>query len=91
MRTPPQLQKAAPALYNGIYGMNTGGIGAPINPNRSMKENIAAQVLNLELLSEGMAGMVHAKEFAAGLRQHPDPAEGCPRQRVRFHAPFARK
>ncbi|GAC1407445.1 MAG: aromatic ring-hydroxylating dioxygenase subunit alpha [Novosphingobium sp.] len=64
MRTHPQLQKAAPALYNGMYGMDTGGIGAAINPNWSMKENIASQVLTLELLSEGMAGMVHAKEVA---------------------------
>jgi nitrite reductase/ring-hydroxylating ferredoxin subunit len=62
MRTHPQLQRAVPALYNGMYGMDTGGIGEPINPNLSVRENVQAQLLNLELLSEGMAGMVHAKE-----------------------------
>jgi len=27
MRTHPQLQKASPALYNMMYGQDTGGIG----------------------------------------------------------------
>ncbi len=64
MRTHPQLQKAAPMLYNSMYGMDTGGIGVPINPNLDVKGNIAAQIKHLGLLSEGMAGMVHAKEVA---------------------------
>ena len=62
MRTHPQLQQAAPMLYNSMYGMDTGGIGVPINPNLDVKGNIAAQIKHLGLLSEGMAGMVHAKE-----------------------------
>jgi carnitine monooxygenase subunit len=62
MRTHPQLQQAAPMLYNSMYGMDTGGIGVPINPNLDIKGNIAAQITHLGLLSEGMAGMVHAKE-----------------------------
>ena len=32
------------------------------NPKWSVRKNLEAQVTNLELLSEGMAGMVHAKE-----------------------------
>ena len=64
MRTHPQLQQAAPMLYNSMYGMDTGGIGVPINPNLDVKGNIAAQIKHLGLLSEGMAGMVHAKEVA---------------------------
>ncbi|UVO54265.1 aromatic ring-hydroxylating dioxygenase subunit alpha [Sphingomonas sp. SUN039] len=64
MRTHPQLQQAAPMLYNSMYGMDTGGIGVPINPNLDIKGNIAAQIKHLGLLSEGMAGMVHAKEVA---------------------------
>jgi carnitine monooxygenase subunit len=64
MRTHPQLQQAAPMLYNSMYGMDTGGIGVPINPNLDVKGNIAAQIAHLGLLSEGMAGMVHAKEVA---------------------------
>lgn len=64
MKTHPQLQRAVPQLYNTMYGMDTGGIGLPINPNLTVKENIAAQFKHMKLLSEGMAGMVHAKEVA---------------------------
>jgi nitrite reductase/ring-hydroxylating ferredoxin subunit len=62
MRTHPQLQKACPPLYNQMYGQDTGGIGQPVDPNASVRENIRQQFAQLELLSEGMAGMVHAKE-----------------------------
>ena len=62
MKTHPQLQQAAPMLYNSMYGLDTGGIGTPINPNLDLAGNIKAQVTHFELLSEGMAGMVHAKE-----------------------------
>ncbi|MET0364599.1 MAG: aromatic ring-hydroxylating dioxygenase subunit alpha, partial [Sphingobium sp.] len=64
MRTHPQLQKAVPILYNSMYGMDTGGIGLPINPNLSVRDNIAAQVEHMKLLSSGMAGMCHAKDVA---------------------------
>jgi nitrite reductase/ring-hydroxylating ferredoxin subunit len=63
MRTHPQLQQAAPMLYNSMYGMDTGGIGVPINPNLDIPGNIKAQIKHLGLLSEGMSGMVHAKEY----------------------------
>jgi len=62
MRTHPQLQRAVPALYNSLYGNDTGGLGLPVNPKLSVRENIEAQVRSMELLSEGMAGMIHAKE-----------------------------
>ncbi len=62
MRTHPQLQQTVPVLYNSMYGMDTGGIGVPINPNLTNAENMKLQFKHLELLSEGMAGMVHAKE-----------------------------
>ncbi len=61
--TTATLQRAAPPLYNTRYGLDTGGIGAAINPNLSARENILAQVRHFELLSEGMAGLVHAKEI----------------------------
>ncbi|WCT73486.1 aromatic ring-hydroxylating dioxygenase subunit alpha [Sphingomonas naphthae] len=64
MRTHPQLQQAVPMLYNSMYGQDTGGIGQPINPNLSIRDNIAAQVRHIELLSEGMAGMCHEKDVA---------------------------
>jgi carnitine monooxygenase subunit len=62
MRTHPQLQRAVPGLYNSMYGHDTGGIGDQVNPNWTKQQNIDAQWENLRLLSEGMAGMVHAKE-----------------------------
>jgi hypothetical protein len=63
MKTHPQLQRAAPMVYNSMYGNETGGIGVQIDPNMSARDNIRAQVRHLELLGEGMAGMVHAKEI----------------------------
>lgn len=62
MKTHPQLQRATPALYNARYGHDTGGIGIPVNPKMSVRENIESQLKQLELLNEGMAGMVQAKE-----------------------------
>jgi phenylpropionate dioxygenase-like ring-hydroxylating dioxygenase large terminal subunit len=62
MRTHPQLQKASPALYNMMYGTDTGGIGQPVNPNLTVRQNIQQQIDSMELLSVGMAGMLHAKE-----------------------------
>ena len=62
MRTHPQLQRAVPVLYNNMYGHDTGGIGDQVNPDWTKEQNVNAQLRNLELLSEGMAGMVHAKE-----------------------------
>ncbi|RYG94475.1 MAG: aromatic ring-hydroxylating dioxygenase subunit alpha, partial [Alphaproteobacteria bacterium] len=62
MRTHPQLQRANPATFNGLYGQETGGIGLLTNPNMSMRDNIYAHFAQLELVSEGMSGMIHAKE-----------------------------
>jgi carnitine monooxygenase subunit len=62
MRTHPQLQKAVPGLYNSMYGHDTGGIGDQVNPNWTKQQNIDAQNENLRLLSDGMAGMIQAKE-----------------------------
>lgn len=62
MKTHPQLQRATPMLYNAMYGSDTGGIGLAANPNLSVRQNIEAQLKHMELLSEGMAGMIHARE-----------------------------
>jgi phenylpropionate dioxygenase-like ring-hydroxylating dioxygenase large terminal subunit len=83
MRTHPQLQKATPALYNSMYGYDTGGIGVPINTNQTVKENIASQLEHMELLSDGMAGMLHAKEVEIARQlvdaELPeDPAQAVP-------------
>ena len=81
MKTHPQLQQAVPMLYNSRYGNDTGGLGPVINPNISVADNIAAQVKNLELLNEGMSGLVHAKEVEIargvshiGLPEDPEQA-----------------
>lgn len=64
LRTHPQLHAACGALYNSMYGSETGGLGLPVNPNMSARENVASHIAHMELLSEGMAGMIHAKEIA---------------------------
>jgi carnitine monooxygenase subunit len=83
MRTHPQLQQSLPQLYNTMYGMDTGGIGVPINPNLSVRENIKAQFEHTKLLSKGMAGMVHAKEVEIArqlldVELPDDPAQAVP-------------
>jgi carnitine monooxygenase subunit len=56
-RTHPQLHSAASSLYNSMYGQYSGAI-----PHQSARDSVLAQFKHLELVSEGMAGMVHAKE-----------------------------
>ncbi|MGN6357316.1 MAG: aromatic ring-hydroxylating oxygenase subunit alpha [Novosphingobium sp.] len=68
MKTHPQLQQAQPGLYNNRYGNETGGLAPQINPNLSIKENIAELIKTLELLSSGMSGLVHAKEIEIARR-----------------------
>jgi len=43
MKTHPQLQRSVPGIYNARYGNDTGGVGLPINPNQSMRDNIRSQ------------------------------------------------
>jgi nitrite reductase/ring-hydroxylating ferredoxin subunit len=81
MKTHPQLQQAQPGLYNNRYGNETGGLGPQINPSLSAKENIAELIKSLELLSSGMAGLVHAKEVEIAKQFDdvdlpPDPMQG---------------
>lgn len=83
MKTHPQLQRATPMLYNAMYGSDTGGIGLAANPNLSVRQNIEAQFKHMELLSEGMAGMIHAKEVAIArqlldVALPDDPAQAVP-------------
>ena len=68
MKTHPQLQRNLPSLFNTRYGNDTGGVGVPIDPDMSARDNIQAQFRNLELLNAGMAGMVHAKEIEIARR-----------------------
>ncbi|WP_103098812.1 aromatic ring-hydroxylating oxygenase subunit alpha [Novosphingobium guangzhouense] len=66
MQTHPQLQHAVPTMYDSMYAMADNPDRHPMmaDPALSLEENIAAQIKNMELLSEGMAGMLHEKEVA---------------------------
>jgi hypothetical protein len=66
-----------------MYSMDVGNIGAPINPNASLRDNILRQVRHMEHLCEGMGGMCHAKDVAVAksLIDVPlpdDPAKAVP-------------
>ncbi len=82
MRTHPQLQEATPGLFASMYGMETSETGAPCNPNASVQENIASQIRLMELLSEGMAGMCHAKDVATARKLANVELPDDPRQAI---------
>jgi carnitine monooxygenase subunit len=84
MQTHPQLHHASPTMYEGMYknerpaGLEPAAGGPKLaDPGLSLQENIDAQIRSMELLSEGMAGMIHEKEveIARSLR---DATEGLP-------------
>jgi nitrite reductase/ring-hydroxylating ferredoxin subunit len=77
MRTHPQLHVANPSLTISRYGMPTGGVGGPVDPRATAREIVLAQFRGMELLSEGMAGMCHAKdvETARGMLDVDLPAD----------------
>jgi nitrite reductase/ring-hydroxylating ferredoxin subunit len=62
MKTHPQLQAAATPLYVMLYG-DAGAVGAPANLRGSTRDNIASHLAHMALVSEGMAGMCHAKDL----------------------------
>jgi nitrite reductase/ring-hydroxylating ferredoxin subunit len=83
MRTHPQLQGATPSLYNTMYAVEQKEHGHMGDSNLSVRQNIQAQFRHMELLSEGMAGMLHAKEVAIArslleVDLPEDPAQGVP-------------
>ena len=63
MTTHPQLQKVAPLLYDGMYKNPRQPVLQIANPDRTLRENVANMIENLQELGDGMAGMVHAKEI----------------------------
>jgi hypothetical protein len=56
------------ALFNSMYALDTGGVMRSVNPKLSVRDNIKAQYKLMQLLSEGMAGMCHAKDLAVAVR-----------------------
>jgi len=63
MMTHPQLQRCAPELYASFYGEDTGGIGADVDHGQSTADAIKTQIRSMELLNEGMGGMIQPKEI----------------------------
>lgn len=63
MKTHPQLQHATPVLYNARYGNETGGLGPAIQAGLSSRDHIDQHFRQMELLNEGMAGLIHTKEL----------------------------
>lgn len=81
MQTHPQLQHAAPIMYDTMYKTErpegigpTAGGPMLADANLSLQENIDMQIKSMELLSEGMSGMLHQKEvdIAKSLRNATD-------------------
>jgi phenylpropionate dioxygenase-like ring-hydroxylating dioxygenase large terminal subunit len=80
MRTHPQLHSASGPNSRSVYYADP-DLGPPAALKGSARDNIVEQVHHMELLSEGMAGMCHAKdlETARGLLDidlPEDPAQG---------------
>lgn len=69
MTTHPQLERCTPQMYGSMYERERGPLPQMADPALSLRENQEQQVRSMELLSEGMAGMIHAKEveIARGL------------------------
>ncbi|MEJ5976540.1 aromatic ring-hydroxylating dioxygenase subunit alpha [Novosphingobium sp. PS1R-30] len=63
MKTHPQLQAAHPEMYGSMYEKPRGPMPQMADPELSHTENQRIQVGSMALLSEGMAGMLHAKEL----------------------------
>ena len=80
MTTHPQLQHAQPTLYDSMYTQERSGIPVLAHAELSHTENQALQVRSMELLSEGMAGMIHEKEVAIA-RGLVGVEEGLPEDR----------
>ena len=84
MKTHPQLQQAVPEMYGSRYGNDFGGVGVPVNPNISVRDNIRAHITHMEQLCVGMGGgLLHAKELEivrtlADVELPEDPAKAIP-------------
>ncbi len=62
MQTHPQLHQAAPMLYDGMYKNERTSVFALADTSKSLRDNVDIQIRSMELLNEGMAGMIHEKE-----------------------------
>ena len=62
MKTHPQLQACTPQMYGSMYERPRGPFPQMADPELSLRENQELQVRSMELLGEGMDGMIHKKE-----------------------------
>jgi nitrite reductase/ring-hydroxylating ferredoxin subunit len=82
LRTHPQLHEALGVLFNNMYSTpEFGGIPSMVEPGLSTRENVQANFKLMEQLSEGMGGMLHAKELASAasmldMELPEDPVQG---------------
>jgi carnitine monooxygenase subunit len=63
MKTHPQLQAISPALYDGMYKEPRKPQMEMAEPGKSLRENVDIQLESMKRLSDGMGGMLHAKEL----------------------------
>lgn len=62
MQTHPQLERQTPHMYGSMYERPRGDMPQMADAELSLIENQRNQVESMQLLSEGMAGMIHQKE-----------------------------
>jgi phenylpropionate dioxygenase-like ring-hydroxylating dioxygenase large terminal subunit len=62
MKTHPQLYASAPPIFASMYEQAPGAAQWPLNTSASSRESIQAYVRYMESVSDGMAGMIHAKD-----------------------------
>ncbi len=63
MKTHPQLHAVVPQLYDGMYKEPRKPQIEIADPDKSLRENVDTQLESMKRLSDGMAGMLHAKEL----------------------------
>jgi phenylpropionate dioxygenase-like ring-hydroxylating dioxygenase large terminal subunit len=64
MKTHPQLQKAMPWLFNGMYGSEIGDPDWREKGTPSPREMVRQTYEQFKCTSDGMAGLIHPKELA---------------------------
>jgi phenylpropionate dioxygenase-like ring-hydroxylating dioxygenase large terminal subunit len=81
MKTHPQLYECMGSMFQHYYEQERGGPAPIVNVRASAHANIRAYVEHMALVSEGMAGMCHAKDLATAramldLEVPEDPVQG---------------
>ena len=86
--THPQLHNVLPAMYDGLYEVKSGSSSAADSLSSidfgtvTTRDAIDAQIRHLELINEGMAGQLHAKELEIARNVPIDSLPDDPTQAV---------